>query len=75
MWKLNLSPFTPGVDISTTFFNFLRQKNKKKHLLGFSFLPDDHYNLSLSSGEKVNSQKCFNYSYETLEVEKEVVDI
>ena len=29
-------------------------KSKKEQLLGFSFLPDDHYNLNLSSGEKVN---------------------
>ena len=34
-------------------------KNKKKHILGFSFLPDDPYNLNLSSGEKVNHQRCF----------------
>ena len=50
-------------------------KNKKVHLLGFNFLPDDHYNLNLSSGEKVNPQKCFIYSYETWEFEKEVVDL
>ena len=52
-------------------------KNKKKHILGFSFLPDDHYkyNLNLSSGEKGNPQRCLIYFYETLEVEKEVVNI
>ena len=47
----------------------------KKQLLGFSFLPDDHYNPYLSSGEKVNPQRCLNNFYETWEVEKEVVDI
>ena len=47
----------------------------KKQLLGFSFLPDDHYNPYLSSGEKVNPQRCLIYFYETWEVEKEVVDI
>jgi hypothetical protein len=50
-------------------------KNKKKHFLGFSFLPDDHYNLNLSSGEKVNPQRCFIYFYEAWEVEKGVVDL
>ena len=34
-------------------------KNMKKQLLGFSFLPDDHYNPYLSSVEKVNPQRCF----------------
>ena len=48
---------------------------KKVHLLGFSFLPDDQYNLNLSFCEKVNPQKCFIYFYETWEVEKEVVDL
>ena len=33
-------------------------KNKEKQLLGFSFLPDDHYNPYLSSGEKENPQRC-----------------
>ena len=50
-------------------------KNKKKQLLGFSFLPDDHYNPYLSSGEKVNPQRCFIYFYGTWKVEKEVVNI
>ena len=49
-------------------------KNKKKHFLGFSFLPGDHYNLNLSSGEKVNPQRCFICSYETWEVGKQVDD-
>ena len=48
-------------------------ENKKVHLLVFSFLPDDHYNLNLSSGEKVNPQRCFIYLYETWE--KEVFDL
>ena len=43
--------------------------------LGFSFLLDDHYNPYLSSGEKVNPQRCLIYFYEPWEVEKEVVDI
>ena len=50
-------------------------RNKKIHLLGFSFLPDDHYNLNLSSGEKVNPQRCFIHFYETWEDKKEVVDL
>ena len=49
-----LNLFMPVVDISTT-------SNKKNQLLGFRFLPDDHYNPYLSS--------------ETWEVEKELVDI
>ena len=50
-------------------------KNKKVNLLGFSLLPDDHYNLNLSSGKKVNPQSCFIYFYETCKVEKVVVDL
>ena len=60
---------TPDFQVSET------HKNMKVHLLGFSVLPDDHYNLNLSSGEKVNPQRCFIYFYETWEVKKEVVDL
>ena len=70
------NPFTPGVDISTTSFQHSEtHQNKKKHLLGLSFLPDDHYNLNFSRSEKVNPQRSFIYFYETWKVEKEVVDL
>ena len=58
----------PVVDISTT-------SNKKNQLLGFRFLPDDHYNPYISSSEKGNPQKCSIYFFEAWEVEKEMVDI
>ena len=58
----SLNPFIPVVDILTTLFSI-------------QLLPDDHYNLNLSSGEKVNPQRCFIYFYEAWEVEKEVVDL
>ena len=44
-WSINRPP---DFQLSET------HKNKKEHLLGFSLLPDDHYNLNVSSGEKVN---------------------
>ena len=57
-------------------FQLSETNNKKKtQLLGFSFLPDYHYNPYLSSGEKLNPQRCLIYFYETWKVEKEVVDI
>ena len=45
--------------INQLFFKFLRLIKTRKNLLGFSFLSDDHYNINVSSGEKVNPQRCF----------------
>ena len=53
-------------------YTSISTKSRELNQSPMIFLPDDHCNLDVLSGEKVNPQRCFIYFYGAWKVDKEV---